>query len=151
MNIFGLTISRRPSLKSHNHDFNDADREAARKVREAQMDLKLKEIELHMAELQADIDEVTGSNNPTNYEDMLAQYFLPMIQKKLTQPQQPVVQQPTQTDLTDEQIKEIIAGFPPKQVKMFQKMSKEVQYNLIKANMPQLSEKTINRAIELLQ
>lgn len=138
---------RQLSLESRRlkREMENARQEMALEKQKFELEKLRLEIEQQKAEMYDD-DEPEESGN--NMEQMLMGILgASMMNKQPSQPIQPVQQT---TELSDDEIKTIISQFKPAQVAMFKKLPQETQVNLIKAQMPNIGNDTIQRALRFL-
>jgi len=163
--------------KPKGFDFSNEDRQKALEVRLRNRALKLKEEELDRLEakikerrlddeLEAvraqvdsydDDDEDTDTEDGDDADDLLVKILNPLIEKyaesKTLTPQAtnpPASISSESIELSEEQIKDAIDSFPQWKVDIFKSLPIDQQRTQIKKYLPQMSDKSVEKAIEVL-
>ena len=154
-----LNLFKRKTKPSYT--FTDEDRELASEVRKERAALKIKELELdkmaldlEMAQIQAELQQIPGNDGMPDPDQLLMMLLsgrlnLSPLQNGSSPPEPP--EQPAGKELSDDEIRAMIARFSKSQQKIAAKLPEEsLRIHAVKM-FPGFSQKTYDRAIEILK
>jgi len=155
MKIFGFEIKKADKRANNGKNFTDEDRELSAEIREMRREYKRLQEERKLLmerdkieRLREDLgyyDEQTDITDKTeNPETLLLNLLLPKILKGQSNiNSSSSVMSPSEVTLSQEQIKQMVDNLPKKAVKYAKNMDDETKKQLIKTQMPNISNKSI--------
>lgn len=161
--LFGLEIRRTSKGESpiSRHVLTDEERESGYQLRAMRMEQKRMQQEIalmreqsRLEEARSDLEDMRsrmyGDDDEEEEDDSLTKMLLPILMAGKQQPQQQQTT-PVQVNLTDDEIKNIIAQVPKKYLKLAKKMDNSTIEKYIRMQQPNVSQDTINRAISMVK
>lgn len=144
--------------KKKRHTFTDEDREVSTAKRrlhkqEIEQEREKKELkwELEKIELMHRINELKGDSGEDDLDTQIVNIIGMGMQVKQQQAQAPKIDTNGKVvEMTDQEIRDLVADFPERQVKMFRKLPIPLQRMKIQEKFPEVGQDTINRAITII-
>jgi len=144
------------------YQFTEEDRLKSADIRAKQAELRIAELDLKLARLKAQQDRIGGNGDNMSADNMLTSLIMnAMALRNNAPPSQqkasvgmsilPPIQTVTEVNFTDEQINGILNNFPKWQLKIAKKMDDEQIGGYIRKEIPNISEASLKRGIELLR
>ena len=151
--------------KLERYQFNDNDRQTSADLRLLRAkrksvleqieiekaNLELQKAKIELEDLKAELMEDEDDEESGSTADAMITTLLTSVLAANKQPTAPIVEQPQQTVLTDDDIKNIVHSIPEKYLKMARKMPEEQLRSIGKMQMPNLSDLDLNRAIAYIK
>jgi G3E family GTPase len=166
MRFLGFVIERKKKDNRHNYDFSDLDREQAvqkRKVnaelRKVKQEIEIAKAKAELYDLQEILEEYNAEEEPAeeikeglSLEDTLLLKLLGGVNLSGIQtPIQTATEEKKPFSLSDEEIRSFIVSQPKAAIKAAKALPDAILKERIKAQLPEIDEDSVNRAIAILR